>query len=582
MRQHIHKRGQFYIISATVIIMMVASLINTLRTANPDLFQPLIESAGFQAYNFQRAASDMARTAHKAYATSGNRAIPEQILANFTAESSLFAEKNGMSITWAYAIENMTKERASIRYNTTLKIGTTKMDDSFMITRIGRWRQRIIMAAPGQVAVRLNFSDNYVANCTLQLNVSLGGNQQPANITSEGYSNFTGWHSQLPLEVHAGPYNRTDVLLEPRIDFTEQFIALYGYPQMFDINSVRVVENNEVGEFLQEVQSQFIPTKEFYNQSNASGKVMWIMNGSTPAGATRYYSILFDMAENGLKPPPSYPTSLTITDNMGSCYIEVNNSKARYVFRSGGCDDDSRSGGLRNAWIVDGSGHDIIDANNTYGQYFNRSAESGPILTYAISEGTLARSISYSLAGFSVNITAYSALPYYKMDINTSLPQVSDFFPVTEHHGGSLCEYRNDSTRKWAEAYTPFWNGEGYGIVGLDVSVTELHNTNYSCSRIRHRVNTFQNWTIYTVFRTPKYTAEDLYLEKYQPLSITLKNPQPYSGYCTSADLTFQAAIGTYDITYPSTAGQTLTATGVPVAPTSISKEEDISETIIE
>lgn len=577
-------RGQFYIISATVIIVMVASLINTLRTANPDLFQPLMESAGFQAYNAQRAASDMTRTAHAVYATSGSRAISEQILSNFTAESSLFAEKNGMSITWEYAIENLTRERTRISYNMTLKIGTTKMEDSFTITRLAEWRQRISITGPGQTTARLNFSENRVTNCTLQLNARLNGNQRNANITAEEYSKFAGWHYQLPLEVLAGAYNRTDALLEPYADFTSQFKILFGYPKEFDINSVRVVENNDVGGFLQEVPSQFIPIKGFHAQSNASGSVMWIMSGSTPAGTSRYYSILFDTSENGPKPAPN-TADLTITDNKTSCYIEVNNSKARYRFLSGGCDDDSNSGGLKNAWIQDGSGHDLIEANNTYGQYFNGSTESGPILSYTISNGTIARSIAYQTPGFSVDITAYSSLPYYKMDINTSLfPWISEFSPVTEHHGGSLCEYRNDPTRKWAEVYSPFWNGEGYGIVGLNVSVSELYNSNYSCSRIRHSTSNLQNWTIYTLFRTPKYTAEDLYREKSSPPSIILFNATPYSGYCTSANITFWAGAGSniYEIRYPRNAGPKLTLTGPPVSPTAIFPEEELSDTIIE
>lgn len=583
-------KGQFYIISVTVIIVMATAMMSTLQSVNPNLFQPISDGAGFQAYNFQRAAIDLTRTVQTIMSSSARGGVAGEILSNFTAESASFAEKNGMKLSWDYSILKIEAQNTTIRYNMSFESERMSMKDSFTVTRLAKWRQRVNIttaaALPNnQVTIRLNFTQNRVSNCSREITVHRQQSQKPANVTYAEYSKFTGWRYQVPIIIYAGAYNRTDALLEPYIDFASQLKSLPAASLYFDNSSVRVVEYDEAGLFIQEVPSQFTPGPGYY-QTNASGKVLWIMNGSTPPGTSRYYSILFDTNDSGNKPPPNYNTDLAVTDNMtGGCYIEISNSKVRYRILKGGCEnDEGNAGGLKNAWIVGGSGHDLIDAADNYGQYFNTSTESGPITYYNISEGNVSRRIVYqATGGFNVNITAYSTVPYYKMDIYTGSPSNSEFSPATEHHGAALCDYRNDSTHKWAEVYSPFWNGEGYGIVGLNASVTELQNPAYSCSRIRHKVNGMQNWTIYTLFRTPKFTAEDLYLERSSPPNITIGTAQPYSGYCTSANITFLVSIPAgsyeYEVQYGHT-NNTMPNTGAPDAPVSYTTlpEEDISE----
>lgn len=592
-------RGQFYIISVTVIIVIATSIITLLPSMNPNMLQPIGEGSGFQAYSFQRAAVDLTLVAQKIVSTSGMGGAAEGVLSNFTSESSRFAEKNGMRVTWGYSIAKLGRDNTTILYNTSFASGSTVMADSFTVTRIAKWRQGVnITSTGGQVTINLTFAQNRVSNCSREIRAYDSNlNQQKANVTYEEYNRFIGWHYQLPLTIYAGAYNRTDVLVEPYVDFTKQLKLIPNASIDFDPNSTRVIEYDDVGRFLQEAPSQFIPISGFHYQANASGNLLWVVNGSTPAGTNRYYSILFDTLDNGNKPAPNYTSYLTITDNMASgCYIEINNSKARYRILKGNCgNDDSPSGGLKNAWIENGSGNDLIASaptdptaypTNFPGQYFNStSGESGSITSYNISEGGLSRLVSYQTsAGFNVSLTAYTGLPYYKMDVSAPAATASDSLPMTEHHGGGLCEYQNDSTHKWAEVYSPYWGGEGYGIVGFNATATDLYNSNYSCSRIRHRISSL-NWSIYTIFRTPDFTAKDLYLQKSIPVNIITGLAQPYSGYCTLANITFgNAGSREYWIYYGySKDSQVPYPGGTPVMPSSIQTrpEEDVSETTV-
>jgi hypothetical protein len=71
----------------------------------------------------------------------------------------------------------------------------------------------------------------------------------------------------------------------------------------------------------------------FEASSNAVGNLKWIMDGTTPAGTSRYYNLYFDITENGAKSDPAYgvdysalsmPAGITITEGATDVRVEPN------------------------------------------------------------------------------------------------------------------------------------------------------------------------------------------------------------------------------------------------------------------
>ncbi len=124
--------------------------------------------------------------------------------------------------------------------------------------------------------------------------------------------NETWWNDdyryRISVNVSSGGVDRNDYPIELDVDFTEELQRL-GSNQGFDLNSVRVIEHDPVGYVFDAgdanlgLPSQFEPDEDFDPDTNAKGKVVWIMDGETSQNSIRYFYIYFDTIDNPHQPP---------------------------------------------------------------------------------------------------------------------------------------------------------------------------------------------------------------------------------------------------------------------------------------
>ena len=119
------------------------------------------------------------------------------------------------------------------------------------------------------------------------------------------------WHYRIPIIVDTGDYNRTDCVLSQTINVSRE-IGGFG---TFDPKSIRVIETLEDGTPEYESISQI----RWLNIDNLD--VEWIMNGTTPANTQRYYSIYFDILENGAKNATTYTEYVTTKENSQQIWV---------------------------------------------------------------------------------------------------------------------------------------------------------------------------------------------------------------------------------------------------------------------
>jgi hypothetical protein len=119
----------------------------------------------------------------------------------------------------------------------------------------------------------------------------------------------TDWSYRVVVSIDAADYNRINEPIEHAISFTQLFDELGQSGLTLDINSVRVAEHDPNGVVIGEANSQFDEDAGFDAATNATGTVVWIMDGTTPSSTTRYYYIYFDSVDNA-KSVPAYVTDL--------------------------------------------------------------------------------------------------------------------------------------------------------------------------------------------------------------------------------------------------------------------------------
>ncbi len=142
---------------------------------------------------------------------------------------------------------------------------------------------------------------------------------------------ISGWTYRVPAFVTTTT-DKDNSLASSRVDFSDLIAAVNEGGKALDVNSIRVLEMDGQGNYLGEKIAKFIPDMGFDPVFNAEGMVLWLMDGLTLSGVTRYYYIYFDIADNGPK-EPSVNTSLPDTGNLIG-YIDYYGMI--YVFRNNG------------------------------------------------------------------------------------------------------------------------------------------------------------------------------------------------------------------------------------------------------
>ncbi|MDI6889094.1 MAG: hypothetical protein QMC78_05355, partial [Methanocellales archaeon] len=115
------------------------------------------------------------------------------------------------------------------------------------------------------------------------------------------------WHYRVPVEINVTDVNITDCPVEHWVNFT-QLLTDLNISGTFDENSTRVIEHNATTDtVIKEVSSRFDKSAGYNATTNATGEVVWTIDGTTLINSTRLYYIYFDIVENGVKSLPDYP-----------------------------------------------------------------------------------------------------------------------------------------------------------------------------------------------------------------------------------------------------------------------------------
>lgn len=119
-----------------------------------------------------------------------------------------------------------------------------------------------------------------------------GGKQFMEQKISKGAA--TNWKYRLPIEVDTGEYERYHKPVETHINFTEHLNRL-GVDEAFDKKSIRIVEVDSSDNVLDDsVVYQFDEVPDYDAASNASGTLIFVLDGTTPVDTRRKFYVYFD------------------------------------------------------------------------------------------------------------------------------------------------------------------------------------------------------------------------------------------------------------------------------------------------
>ena len=121
------------------------------------------------------------------------------------------------------------------------------------------------------------------------------------------------WDYRVEVTTDAAGFARKNKPAEFTLNFTQIWSGL-GKTGTFDPNSVRVVEVDANDAVLDAaVPFQFDKAADYHATNKAAGTLVLIMQGNTPAGATRRYHVYFDVTGKGFA-PPSVPSQIDLDE----------------------------------------------------------------------------------------------------------------------------------------------------------------------------------------------------------------------------------------------------------------------------
>jgi len=144
---------------------------------------------------------------------------------------------------------------------------------------------------------------------------------------SDPYWYDTSWHFRTNLTINNTNYDRSFWPIEFNINFTN-LINQANRNGTFDSASIRVIEQNSSDYVLFEHPYQFENIIGFDSVTNAAGILIFVLNGTTSANQIRYINVYFDILENGVKTPVTYPS--TIDYSWDGEEASVNNSDFKW------------------------------------------------------------------------------------------------------------------------------------------------------------------------------------------------------------------------------------------------------------
>ncbi len=168
------------------------------------------------------------------------------------------------------------------------------------------------------------------------------------------------WDYLLPLTIRANGAPRTNKPAEIALNFTQLLTGL-GASGPFDPNSLRVIEVDGSNNVLDDaVPFQFDPSAGYDAAVNATGTLVLLLNGSTPANGARSYHVYFDVAGKGFS-APTFPAQLTLTDDIfdeDQLSYRIETARGTYYYQKQGAGFSS---------LVDQNGNDWLSYQPTGG-----------------------------------------------------------------------------------------------------------------------------------------------------------------------------------------------------------------------
>ena len=167
------------------------------------------------------------------------------------------------------------------------------------------------------------------------------------------------WHFRVPVTVDPAGFERYEKPVDVSMNFT-QMLGVLGQAGALDETSLRVVETDSSGLVLSDtVPFQFDKDTGFNAATKASGTVVFIMNGTTPANAKRYYQVYFGLTGGSYSTQSVTPkvTIDTVTDEGQSSFRVAANGSTYYF--------QKQAGGFSS--LVDSSGNDWIGYSSIAG-----------------------------------------------------------------------------------------------------------------------------------------------------------------------------------------------------------------------
>ena len=171
----------------------------------------------------------------------------------------------------------------------------------------------------------------------------------------------------LPIDVDSSLAARSDRPVDAPVDLTAYLTLVGG---SLDLNSLQVAEVDFAGVTIDSgVLFQFDPDPGFDPALQATGTLVFVMDGVTPAAVTRYYQLWFDVVGGcgDCPPPPVVPNPVSVDsltyENQLTYVIDTPRAVYKYHTEGGGLasmiDGDSQD------WI---SFHDV-PGSKTAGEY---------------------------------------------------------------------------------------------------------------------------------------------------------------------------------------------------------------------
>ncbi len=168
------------------------------------------------------------------------------------------------------------------------------------------------------------------------------------------------WHFRLPLTVQAAGFAREAHPAEVAIDFTQAFSAAGSPGSTLDLDSLRVIEVDAAHTVRDDaVVFQFDPDATYDATSSASGTLVLLLTGTTPADGERFYHIYFDQT-GGSFSPPAFASQVAVSevaDHEGSASYRIDTSNSTYYYHKQGAGFASMEDSANNDWI--GFHHDV-------------------------------------------------------------------------------------------------------------------------------------------------------------------------------------------------------------------------------